>query len=89
MILSLPVHAQAIKADSTRPILRPALSPVVELAWGNGTFGQTFGASGWPDGISPLGRDPNRVSVQVDELSLDDLFTARPRFDLIQVAWLT
>jgi hypothetical protein len=89
MILSLPVHAQAIKADSTRPILRPALSPVVELAWGNGTFGQTFGASGWPDGISPLGRDPNRVSVQVDELSLDDLFTARPRFDLIPVAWLT
>ena len=89
IVLTLPAAAQTIEADTTRPMLNPALSPVLELAWGHGTFGQTFGASGLPDGISPLGRDPNRVSLHVDELSFNDLFTARPRFDLLPVAWLT
>ncbi len=72
-----------------KPILSPSNAVVDELGWVNGSFSYKFGTSGWPDGFSPYGLNPNKLALQVGSISLNDLFTGRPRYDLIPVAWLS
>ena len=66
--------------------LDPDLS--VSLSAAPGVFGWTFGTAGWPNGLSPDGRDPNTVELLWDGLPVDDLISARPRFDAVPVAFL-
>ena len=87
-VFSVSAAAQTKQPAESYPLLHPAIAPAAELGWEHGMFGFTFGTAGWPDGIAPLGRDPNRVQLELDGLSMNDMFTGRPRFDLLPVAWL-
>lgn len=66
--------------------LDPDLS--ISLSRTPGVMGWTFGSAGWPNGLSPDGRDPNTVELLWDGLPVDDLISARPRYDAVPVAFL-
>ena len=67
--------------------LDPDLS--ISLSGTPGVFGWTFGAAGWPNGLSFAGGDPAHESLQWDGLDMDDLITGRPLFEAIPVALLS
>ena len=81
-------RAQTAPAENA-PLLDLDLNPASNLSWESGVFGYTFGSQGWPDGVSPLGRNPAKVGLRAGALSFDDLFTGRPRFDLLPTTWLS
>lgn len=60
-------------------------SPSTILANQPGVFAWTFGSAGWPDAPSFFGTDPNRVELSWDGQQMDDLLTARPRYDLVPI----
>ncbi len=62
--------------------------PSVSLSHDPGVFSWTFGAAGWPNGLSMFGQDPNGVRVEWDGRTMDDLLVGRPRYDLLPVAML-
>jgi len=84
--LTMPFGVAATQAqsfDSRRsPLLELDTNPAAILTHVPGVFAYTFGAAGWPDGISPFGMNPNRVSLSMEGLTLNDLLTGRPRYDL-------
>ena len=75
-------------AHRGRPARRPALDAVGLLAEVPGSFAFDFSTPGWPDGWSPLGLSPQRVSLHLDAWSFDDPVTGRPRYDLLPLAFL-
>jgi len=73
--------------ETSRPPLQENDSdPAAILTWVPGVFAYTFGSAGWPDGVAPYGANPNRVPLRMDGLSMNDLLTGRPRYDLAPAA---
>jgi hypothetical protein len=87
LVLGLAVPS-AHGQDAAVPLqdLDPDLS--ISLSDAPGVFGWTFGAAGWPNGLSFAGGDPAHVRLRWDGLDLDDLLTGRPLFEAIPVAML-
>ena len=65
------------------PALTPALGPADVLEAVPGAFRYNLGAPGWPDGLSLDGRAPNVHALTLGGLPFTDLFTGRPREDLL------
>src|SRR5690606_688935 len=65
----------------------PALTPVLDVAalLGDvpGAFAYHLGAPGWPHGLALDGRPPEAHALALDGRPYDDLFTGRPRGDLL------
>lgn len=69
------------------PVRQPALDATSLLAEVPGSFVYDFGTPGWPNGWSPFGLAPHRAALLLDDRPFDDLFTGRPRFDLLPLAY--
>lgn len=65
------------------PALTPALDPEDLLRDAPATFAYDLGIVGAPDGLALGGLDPRRPALTLDGLPLTDLFTERPRYDLL------
>ncbi|NNF56600.1 MAG: hypothetical protein HKN04_00015 [Rhodothermaceae bacterium] len=71
------------RAVSPIPARTPALDPADALEALPGAFRYTLGAPGWPDGLSLGGRAPDAHALTLGGLPFTDLFTERPREDLV------
>jgi len=86
-----PTFAQ-VSEDSTAtprlPIQALNADPSIELGLAPGVFSWTFDAAGWPNGLSSLGQDPNHVALIWKGVSMEDLISGRPRYDMVPIATL-
>ena len=83
-VFTQPTEAQV----SPIPLQDLDPDPSISLSQDPGVFGWTFGAAGWPNGLSSVGQSPNHVQLYWDDVPVEDLLTARPGFDLVPVALL-
>jgi hypothetical protein len=65
------------------PALTPALDAADLLAAAPGAFVYDLGAPGWPHGLALDGLAPEAHALTLDGRPYDDLFTGRPREDLL------
>ena len=77
------------RADAGRALTQqlPARLPALELpellAGESGSFLYDFGSAGWPDGWAWNGLAPHRAGLAFGAGELTDLYTGRPRFELL------
>ncbi len=74
--------------EARLPIQAPDTDLSVALDRDTGVFSWAFGATGWPNGLSAWGQDPNHTQVRWDGRSIEDLVTGRPRLDMVPIALL-
>ena len=78
-----PEGPQPGRAVTPVPALTPALDAADLLGDAPGSFVYDLGAPGWPDGLALDGLAPEAHAAELDGLPYDDLFTGRPREDLL------
>ena len=76
-----------VAVADTLPVRTPALDAVDILADVPGSFVYDFGTPGWPDGWSPDGLNPNQVALLLNGLPFEDLWTGRPHYNLLPLAF--
>src|SRR5690606_33285230 len=81
--LVAPEAAEPGRPVTPVPALTPALDPADLLGSVPGAFVYHLGAPGWPHGLSLNGRAPEAHALTLDGRPYDDLFTGRPREDLL------
>ena len=70
------------------PVYTAALDPADLLGRAPGFFRYALGAPGWPDGLSLDGLGPTDHALALDGIPYTDLFTGRPREDLLPLETL-
>ena len=76
----------------SRPVRLPmqALNTDLSMAMSRapGVFAYSFDASGWPNGLSAWGGNPNHTTLVWDDRPVNDLLVGRPGFDMVPIALL-
>jgi hypothetical protein len=68
-----------------RPARRPAADPTWHLMPVPGGFVYDLGPHGWPHSWTYHGLSPNRIGLQLERRPYVDLFSGRPRYDLLPI----